>query len=144
LDRRITQAGLANSFLHTLCTQFSYASQLCCESVFSFCYAFCFALSDAHYSVIAYAVASGDAINTGVWLGEFSGDSAVRFGARPEQGFAGVATLVALREEPLLLDLAIIWLGHVQANMVSTLGAKCNFDVTIIEIRPFRNGWQVL
>ena len=43
--------------------------------------------------MITHAVASGDAINTGVRLGEFSGDSAVSFGARPEQEFAGVATL---------------------------------------------------
>jgi hypothetical protein len=51
---------------------------------FSFCYAFCLAFSDAHDGVIAHAVASGDAINTGIRLGEFSHDSAVGFGARPE------------------------------------------------------------
>ena len=27
--------------------------------------------------------------------------------------------------------------------MVRSIGGKCNFAVTIIEIRPFRNGWQV-
>jgi len=66
--------------------------------------------------VIAHAVASGDAINTGVWLGELSGNSAVSFGAGPEQDFAGVATLVSLWDEPFILNLAVIWLHHVQAN----------------------------
>ena len=66
---------------------------------FSFCYAFCLAFSDAHDGVIAYAIASGDASNTIVWLGEFSDDSAVGFGARPEQEFAGVARLRAFRSE---------------------------------------------
>ena len=65
---------------------------------FSFCYAFCLAFSDAHDGVIAYAL-SRDAINTSVWLGEFSHDSAVGFGARPEQEFAGVARLRAFWSE---------------------------------------------
>src|SRR5262245_3235635 len=94
-DCCIAQAGFADGFLHALRTQFSYASQFCCESVFSFCYAFCFAFSNAHDCVIAHTVSARDAINTGVWLGEFSLDSAVRFGARSVQDFAGVATLVA-------------------------------------------------
>ena len=62
---------------------------------FVFCYGFCFAFSDAHDGVIAHAVASGDAINTSVWLGEFSHDSAVSFGARPEKEFADVTCLRA-------------------------------------------------
>src|SRR5215475_13422771 len=94
-NRCIAQTGRTNSFLHTLRTQFSYASQLYSESLFSFCYAFCFALSNAHYCVVAHTVAPRDAINTGVRLGEFSGYSAVSLGARPEQNCAGVATLVA-------------------------------------------------
>ncbi len=72
--------------------------------------------SRAHYGVIAHAIASGDAINTGVWLGEFCCDRVVSFGARPEQDLTGVATLVALWDEPLILRLAVIWLGHVQEN----------------------------
>ncbi len=87
---------------------------------FSFCYAFCLAFSDAHDGVIAHAVASGDAINTSVWLGEFSHNSAVGFGARPEQEFAGVASLRAFEsEKPIVLcrqRLVVIWLAHVQAN----------------------------
>jgi len=83
---------------------------------FSFCYAFCFAFSNAHYCVITHAIASGDAINTGVWLGKFSCDKAVSFGARPEQDFTGVATLSALRDAPLILILAVISLANVQAN----------------------------
>ena len=55
---------------------------------FSFCYVFCLAFSDAHDGVIAHAVASGDAINTSVRLREFSHDSAIGFGARPEEDFA--------------------------------------------------------
>jgi hypothetical protein len=110
---------------------------------FSFCYAFCLAFSDAHDGVIAHAVASRDAINTSVWLGEFSHDSAVSFGARPEQDFAGVATLVALRDEPLILRQAVIRLDHVQANRYGRLEQNAILVVTIIEIRPFRNGWEV-
>ena len=67
--------------------------------VFSFCYAFCLAFSDAHDGMIAHAVASRDAINTSVWLGEFSRDSAVGFGARPEREFARVASLPAFWSE---------------------------------------------
>ena len=110
---------------------------------FSFCYAFCLAFSDAHDGVIAHAVASRDAINTSVWLGEFSHDSAVSFGARPEQDFAGVATLVALRDEPLILRQDVIRLDHVQANRYGRLEQNAILVVTIIEIRPFRNGWEV-
>ena len=58
---------------------------------FSFCYAFCLALPDSYDGVIAHAIASRDAINTSVWLGEFSHDSAVSFEARPKKEFAGVA-----------------------------------------------------
>ena len=50
--------------------------------------------------MVADAIVSGDAINTGVWLGEFTGDRALTFGARPKQDIAGVATLVALWDEP--------------------------------------------
>ena len=60
---------------------------------------FCLAFSDAQDGVIAHAIASGDAINTSVWLGEFSRDSAVGFGTRPEQEFAGVASLRAFWSE---------------------------------------------
>jgi hypothetical protein len=71
---------------------------------FPFCYRLSFAFSDAHDGVIAHAVASRDAINTSVRFGEFSHDSAVSFGARPEQDFAGVASLRALwSEEPVVL-----------------------------------------
>ena len=70
---------------------------------FSFCYAFCLAFSDAHDGVIAHAVASRDAINTSVWLGEFSHDSAVSFGTRPKKEFSGVASLRAFwSEEPVV------------------------------------------
>ena len=72
---------------------------------FSFCYRLSFAFSDAHDGVIAHAVASRDAINTGVWLGEFSHDRAVSFGARPEKEFAGLASLRAFwSEEPVVLS----------------------------------------
>ena len=47
-------------------------------------------------------------LTLGVWLGEFSHDSTVGFGARPEQEFGGVAALVASRNEPLMLYLAVI------------------------------------
>ena len=83
---------------------------------FSFCYAFCLAFCDAHDGVIAHAVASRDAINTSVWLGEFSHDSAVSFGASPKQDFAGLPMLVALWDEPPVLCLTVIWLAHVQTN----------------------------
>ena len=66
--------------------------------------------------MIAHAVASRDATNTGVRLGEFSGDSAVSFGARPKQDLTGVATLVALWDELPVLFLSVIWPTHVQAN----------------------------
>jgi hypothetical protein len=56
------------------------------------------------------------AINTGVWLGELSGNSAVSFGASPKQDFAGLPTLVALWDEPPVLCLTVIWLAHVQTN----------------------------
>ena len=70
---------------------------------FSLCYAFCLAFSDAHDGVIAHSIASGDAINTSVWLGQFSYDSAVGFRARPEEEFAGVASLKAFwSEEPVV------------------------------------------
>jgi hypothetical protein len=69
---------------------------------------FCFAFSDAHDGVIAHAVTSRDAINTGVWLSELSGDSAVSFRARPEQDFARVATLSAFRDELLIPRPAVI------------------------------------
>ena len=63
------------------------------------------AFSDAHNGVIAYAIASGDAINTSVWLGEFSHDSAVCFGARPEKEFAGVASLRSFWSE----ESVVVW-----------------------------------
>ena len=66
---------------------------------FSFCYAFCLAFSDAQDGMISHTIASGDAINTSVWLGEFSHDSAVGFGVRPEQEFARVARLRAFWSE---------------------------------------------
>ena len=66
---------------------------------FSFCYAFCLAFSDAHDGVIADAIASGDAINASVRLGEFSYDRTVGFAACPEQDFAGVASLRAFWSE---------------------------------------------
>src|SRR5262249_49949269 len=95
---------------------FSHVSQQRSESLFSFCYTFCLTFSDAHYSVIAYAVASRDAIHTGVRLGEFSGDGTISFWARAAQDFAGVATLVAIGDEPLTFQLAVIVLAHVQSN----------------------------
>jgi hypothetical protein len=58
---------------------------------------FCLAFSDAHDGVIAHAIASGGAINTSIWLGEFFRDSAIGFGARPEQDFASVARPGILR-----------------------------------------------
>ena len=73
-----------------------------------------------HDGVIAHAIASRDAINTGVRLGESSLDSAVGSGARPEQEFAGVASLRAFWSEDSFFfwryRLAVIWLAHVQAN----------------------------
>ena len=39
--------------------------------------------------------------------------------------------------------LAVIWLAHVQANRYRGMEKNAIFAVTIIEIRPFRNGWQV-
>jgi hypothetical protein len=72
------------------------------QGFFSFCYAFCFPFSDAHDGVIAHAIASGDAINASVGLGEFSHYSAV--GLTPEKEFAGVASLRAIwSAEPVVL-----------------------------------------
>jgi hypothetical protein len=42
-DRRIAQAGLANSFLHALCSEFSHVSEHRSESLFSLGYALSFA-----------------------------------------------------------------------------------------------------
>ena len=67
--------------------------------------------------MIAHAVASGDAINSGVWLGDLSGDSALSFWAGPKQDFAGVPTLVALWNEPLILNLAVICAAYVHSNI---------------------------
>ena len=78
--------------------------------------------------MIAHAVASGDAINTSVWLGEFSHDSAVSFGARPEKEFAGVASLSLL--ERAVGCFLVIAAGRYLARscsgeQVSLPGEKC-------------------
>ena len=58
--------------------------------------------------MIAYPIASRDAIHTGVWLGEFFDDGAISLWARTAQDFAGVATLVTIGDEPLTFRLAVI------------------------------------
>ena len=90
-DRSIAQAGFANRFFHAFSAYGCHIREDGDQMFFSFCYALCLAFSDAHDGVIAHAVASGDAINTGVRLSEFYDDSAVGFGARPEQRFFPLA-----------------------------------------------------
>jgi hypothetical protein len=73
-------------------------------------------------------------------------DFAVCFGARTQDRFGGVASLRAFWEKALVAwrkRLAVVWLAHVQLNTYRILEENAKVVVTIIEIRPFRNGWQV-